>query len=82
MRVAFLFVATGYTFVFKQGGMFAPRTSDFLMDSGASIHNSIVFTWGFFELAAWMWVYTALRAERTEKVNKVLAERKAEEDRL
>ncbi|KAL6709720.1 hypothetical protein ACN47E_001149 [Coniothyrium glycines] len=83
VRLLFLFALTGYTYAFKPGGIFAAREAGYdVLGGGAGLNNSVVFTWGFVELAAWMWVYTTLREERTERVNKVLAERKAEEERL
>jgi hypothetical protein len=68
--------------MFKEGGMFAPRSMDYRMSAGASLNNSIVFTWGFMELAAWFWVYTTLREERTEKAKKIVEKQKSEADRL
>jgi hypothetical protein len=34
------------------------------------------------EVATWFWVYTTLREERTEKVNKAVEKQKREEERL
>jgi hypothetical protein len=82
VRLLFLFVLTAYTYTFKEGGLFAPRTGDFLMRAGDTLNNSIIFTWGFLEMVAWFWVYTTLREERREKVRKVIEKRKAEADRL
>jgi len=56
VRLAFLFAVTGYSYASKEGGMFAPRTPDYAMGAGASVSNSIVFTWGFFELVTWFFV--------------------------
>lgn len=58
VRLAFLFALTGYTYMSKEGGIFAPRGIDYRMKAGAGLNNSIVFTWGFLELAAWFWVST------------------------
>lgn len=60
----------------------APRSADYMMSEGNTLNNSIVFTWGFLEMAAWFWVYVTLRDERREKVNKVVERRKAEANRL
>jgi hypothetical protein len=83
VRLLFLFTLTAYTYVAKEGGMMAPRSNDYMMGSGnTSLHNSLVFTWGFVEMAAWFWVFVTLREERTTKVNKVVEKRKAEENML
>ncbi len=62
VRLTFLFALTGYTYTFKEGGMFAPRTADYKMSAGASLNNSVIFAWGFFELVAWFWVCLGLIA--------------------
>ncbi|KAJ4370592.1 hypothetical protein N0V83_005113 [Neocucurbitaria cava] len=82
VRCAFLFALTGYTYMFKEGGMYAPRSYDYRMSAGASLNNSIIFTWGFLELAAWFWVFVTLRDERREKARKLIEQRQAEADRL
>ena len=55
VRLTFLFVITAYVYLFKEGGMFGP-TSLAKRSIGEPILNSFVFTWAFFELAAWFWV--------------------------
>ncbi|KAI8935998.1 hypothetical protein NX059_007501 [Plenodomus lindquistii] len=83
VRLVFLFALTGYAYVSKEGGMFAPRTQDYAMSSGAGLSNSVVFTWAFLELVTWFFVYTSLRQEKQEKLNKIIEQRKDEEkDRL
>lgn len=83
VRLVFLFALTGYAYMSKEGGMFAPRTQDYAMRSGAGLSNSIIFTWAFFELVLWFFVYTSLRQEKQAKLNKIIEQRKAEEkDRL
>ncbi|KAF1845693.1 uncharacterized protein K460DRAFT_284032 [Cucurbitaria berberidis CBS 394.84] len=82
VRCAFLFALTGYSYIFKEGGMFAPRGHDYTIGVGASLNNSMVFTWGFFELSAWFWVFVTLREERREAAQKLIEKLKAEEDRL
>jgi hypothetical protein len=52
------------------------------MSTGASLNNSIVFTWGFLELAAWFWVFTTLRDERGQKAQKAAERERMEKDRL
>jgi hypothetical protein len=76
MRLLFLFGLTAYCYIFKEGGMFAPRGMDFRMSAGASLNNSFIFTWGFLEVSAWFWVFTTLREERTERAQK-MAEKEA-----
>lgn len=78
MRLLFLFGITAYSYMFKEGGMFAPRGVDFRMSTGASLNNSFIFTWGFMEVSAWFWVFTTLREERSAKATK-LAEKEARE---
>lgn len=83
IRLLFLFALTAYTYMFKEGGMMAPRSNDYMMSKGnTNLHNSIVFTWGFVEMAAWFWVFVTLRDERREKVNKLIEKRKREAENL
>ncbi|KAI4678234.1 uncharacterized protein J4E88_006755 [Alternaria novae-zelandiae] len=82
MRLLFLFGLTSYCYVFKEGGMFAPRGMDFRMHAGASLNNSFIFTWGFMEVSAWFWVFTTLREERTERAKKVAEKEAREKDTL
>lgn len=58
VRLAFLFVVTGYTYTFKEGGMLSSKGHAYAPGAGDHLKNSIVFTWGFLELAAWFWVRT------------------------
>jgi hypothetical protein len=56
VRLLFLFGLTGYTYMFKKGGVLANAGSKYTTSAGDNLKNSIVFTWGFLELAAWFWV--------------------------
>lgn len=55
VRLTFLFAITGYIYLSKEGGLLgfgaAGRAS-----IGEPLQNSMVFTWGFFEIAVWFWV--------------------------
>jgi hypothetical protein len=82
VRLTFLFVLTGYTYAFKEGGFMTPRTSDYMMSDGNTLNNSVVFTWGFLEMAAWFWIFVTLREERRQKATKLVEKRKAEANRL
>lgn len=55
VRITFLFILTGYVYLFKEGGVFGPGFGK-NAGIGEPLQNSLVFTWGFFELAAWFWV--------------------------
>lgn len=57
MRIAFLFGVTGYVFLFREDGMFGSGPS-LASGVGGNLQNSMVFTWGFMELAAWFWVWS------------------------
>ncbi|CAG5175055.1 uncharacterized protein ALTATR162_LOCUS10804 [Alternaria atra] len=78
VRLLFLFGLTAYSYMFKEGGMFAPRGMEYRMSAGASLNNSFIFTWGFIEVFAWFWVFTTLREERSAKATK-MAEKQARE---
>jgi hypothetical protein len=56
VRLALLFGVTGYTYMFKEGGMLGTKGRDYTFNAGDDLKNSIVFTWGFLELALWFWV--------------------------
>jgi hypothetical protein len=42
--------------MFKDGGMLASKGRQYSMNAGDDLKNSIVFSWGFLELALWFWV--------------------------
>lgn len=56
VRLLFLFGLTGYSYAFKEGGMLANAGKAYTRNAGDNLKNSIVFSWGFLELAAWFWV--------------------------
>lgn len=78
-RLMFLFTVTGYTYLFKEGGLFgsAPGAK---ASMGETLQNSLVFTWGFMETAAWFWVFTSMREERRNVARRRLEMLKAEQD--
>jgi hypothetical protein len=82
VRLLFLFIITGYTYAFKEGGMFAPRTQSYQFEAGEGLNNSLVFTFGFLELSLWFWVFLALRDERRQRGLRLIEKRKAEAARL
>jgi hypothetical protein len=84
VRLVFLFALTGYTFLFKEGGMFGPaRGLGRSLGPGSYLKNSVVFSWGFIELSVWFWIFITLREERRERARKIVEQRKAETaDRL
>lgn len=60
VRLMFLFALTAYTYLFKEGGMLGPSSVPFGKASkGEPLQNSLVFTFGFMEIAAWFWVCSA-----------------------
>lgn len=60
VRLMFLFGLTGYVFLFKEDGIFGSSSSSITKASlGEPLQNSLVFTFGFFEIAAWFWVCIA-----------------------
>jgi hypothetical protein len=58
VRLVFLFVVTGYTYMFKKGGIFGPKlgVTGYQTGPGEQLKNGLVFTWGFLELGLWFWV--------------------------
>lgn len=82
VRLTFLFGITGYSYLFKEGGMFAAKKTYTSYNAGNDLKNSIVFTWGFLELVVWFWIFTTLRDERRQKAAKLIEKRKAEENML
>lgn len=55
--MTFLFGLTGYVYLFKEGGIFGPSSSA-NAGLGEPLQNSMVFAFGFFEIAMWFWVST------------------------
>ncbi|KAL1611013.1 hypothetical protein SLS59_000650 [Nothophoma quercina] len=83
VRLVFLFALTGYTFLFKEGGMFGgARGLSYSKSPGSYLKNSVVFSWGFIELSMWFWIYVTLREERRERARKIVEQRKAAADRM
>ncbi|KAF1360205.1 hypothetical protein EJ07DRAFT_155194 [Lizonia empirigonia] len=83
VRLVFLFALTGYTFLFKEGGMFSGAKGIAYSASPSSyLKNSVVFSWGFIELSMWFWIFVTLREERRERARKIIDQRKAEADRM
>ncbi|KAK4499881.1 hypothetical protein PRZ48_008067 [Zasmidium cellare] len=83
VRLAFLFGLTGYVYLFKEGGVFGSAAGSWRNTSiGEPLQNSLVFTFGFFEVAIWFWIFTSLREERREALRKRVEAAKAEADHL
>ena len=56
VRLSFLFAITGYTYITKEGGVWANKGSAYKHNAGDNLKNSLVFTWGFLQMIAWFWV--------------------------
>lgn len=57
VRLAFLFGLTGYVYLSKEGGVFGSAVGSWRNASiGEPLQNSLVFTFGFLEVAVWFWV--------------------------
>ncbi|KAK4615600.1 hypothetical protein CLAFUW4_09771 [Fulvia fulva] len=83
VRLVFFFVLTAYTYLFKEGGALGPTSTSFGKASlGEPLQNSLVFSFGFVEIATWFWIFTSLREERREMARKRIEDLIAEEDRL
>lgn len=58
VRLTFLFALTGYAYLFKEGGLLG--SAEGLVDSvggpAENLQNSLVFSFGFLEIAVWFWV--------------------------
>lgn len=55
VRLAFLFGLSGYVYLFKEDGAFGSGSAA-KASIGEPLQNSLVFTFGFFEIAMWFWV--------------------------
>lgn len=55
VRLTFLFVVTGYVYLFKENGVFGSGSAA-KASIGEPLQNSMVFSWGFMEIAVWFWV--------------------------
>lgn len=76
VRLSFLFGISGYTYIFKEGGIWANKGSAYKHNVGDNLKNSLVFTWGFLEMIAWFWVFITLRDERRQRTMKLIQERR------
>ncbi|PVH97175.1 hypothetical protein DM02DRAFT_658534 [Periconia macrospinosa] len=82
IRLTFLFALTGYSYAFKPDGMFVSSGRKYTVNKGDLLKNSVVFTFGFLELATWFWIFLALRDERRERRINLLKKREAEARRM
>ena len=82
VRLVFLFLLSGYTILFKKGGLLGSQSSAFSTSPGDYLKNSFVFAWGFIEISAWFWVFVTLREERRERARQLIAKRQAEAAKL
>jgi hypothetical protein len=82
VRLVFLFLLSGYTILFKKGGLLGPKSSAFSNGPGDYLKNSFVFAWGFIEISAWFWIFVTLREERRERARQLIAKRQAEAAKL
>ena len=95
VRLAFLFGITGYSYAFKEGGIFGSSGRG----AGDHLKNSVVFAFGFFELTIYFWVspyrtrctgdgadtwqvFITLRDERRQRAVRLMEKRKAEQNML
>ncbi|KAI5358607.1 putative increased loss of mitochondrial DNA protein [Septoria linicola] len=81
VRLTFLFGLTGYVYLFKEDGIFGSGSAA-VPGIGEPLQNSLVFAFGFFEIAMWFWIFTSLREERGAVVRKRIEELKAQEDMM
>ncbi|KAF1996037.1 hypothetical protein P154DRAFT_556496, partial [Amniculicola lignicola CBS 123094] len=82
VRISFLFGVTGYAYLFREGGMFANSGRHYKPSVGDGLKNSIVFTWGFIELAAWFWVFITIRDERRQRTIRLIQKRQKEAEMM
>ncbi|KAF2763894.1 hypothetical protein EJ03DRAFT_356252 [Teratosphaeria nubilosa] len=83
VRLTFLFVMTGYAYLFKEDGLFGlGRRVMGKPGIGEPLQNSLVFAFGFVEIATWFWIFNSLRDERNRLAIQRAEKMKAEEDRL
>lgn len=82
VRLAFLFGLTGYSYAFKEGGVFASSGKNYTASAGDHLKNSVVFTFGFLELTIWFWVFITLRDERRQRAIRLMEKRQAEQSML
>lgn len=63
IRLGFFFGVTGYSYLWKEGGVIG-GTRNGKVDLTGLLCNSFIFTWGFVEMMGWFWIYVKLREER------------------
>lgn len=79
-RLLVLFGLSGYTYTFKEGGIFGPKTKVWgaKPSPGDHLQNSVMFTWAFMEMVAWFWVFITFRDERRQAAVRLIEKRKKE----
>ncbi|KAF2141757.1 uncharacterized protein K452DRAFT_358852 [Aplosporella prunicola CBS 121167] len=82
IRLMILFGLTGYTYVYKPGGIGAAEGSKYHHNAGDLLKNRLMFTWGFFESSMFFWAYLNIRQERREVALRLVEKRKAEAEQL
>ncbi|KAF2857265.1 hypothetical protein K470DRAFT_223716 [Piedraia hortae CBS 480.64] len=81
VRLLAFFGFTGYLYLFKETGIFGsgPTAKAGITEP---LKNSLTFTFGFFEIAIWFWIFTNLREERRQLAIRKMERLKAEQDSL
>ncbi|GAB7359360.1 hypothetical protein MBLNU230_g6011t1 [Neophaeotheca triangularis] len=83
VRLAFLFVLTGYSYLFKEDGVFGSGSGIYRKAGvGENLQNSLVFAFGFFETVLWFWIFTSLRDDKRRLATRMLEKKKLEQDSL
>ena len=84
VRLIMLFGLSGYTYLFREGGMLGPKTKIWGARSspGDYLKNSMMFTWSFMEMVLWFWVFITLRDERRQAAVRLIEKRKKEAEEL
>ncbi|KAF8453759.1 increased loss of mitochondrial DNA protein 1 [Kalaharituber pfeilii] len=80
-RLAFFMGLSAYTYILRPRRNNRFEEMSIQEEQIAGVRTGLVFTWAFFELVTWFWVYIRLREERRDAQLR-LAQEVAEKERL
>ncbi|KAI9053440.1 hypothetical protein LZ554_002398 [Drepanopeziza brunnea f. sp. 'monogermtubi'] len=85
VRLVLFFFITFYSYFFSSTSPLytSSRSSAYQASGwGEGLKNRVLFTWAFFEMITWFWVFVTLREERREMLARIQARKAAEEDMM
>jgi hypothetical protein len=82
VRLVLFFIIAIYSYAFSSSSPMYASASYQSSSWGEGLKNRVIFTWAFVEMMTWFWIWTTLRDERRDLVQRMQAKMAAEEDMM